>query len=86
MVYYTTKFSHCLNHIYIHSLCQLTPLHMAAREGYVNTVKLLVESEADTSIKYNNGVRTCTSLHCKVKIEFALFPGICKYHCLCKHT
>jgi len=35
---------------------------MAAREGYVNTVKLLVESQADISITYNNGVRTCTSL------------------------
>ena len=37
-------------------LYQQTPLHIAARQGYVKTVECLVEKGADISIKDNNGV------------------------------
>lgn len=38
------------------SLCQRTPLHTAAGEGYRYTVEHLVKNGADISIKDNKGV------------------------------
>ena len=38
------------------SLYQRTPLHIAAREGYLNTVKTLVEKAPDINTTDNDGV------------------------------
>lgn len=41
---------------YCLSLCQRTPLHIAAGEGYVNAVEFLVDKGADVSITDDDGV------------------------------
>ena len=40
----------------IPSLHQMTPLHMAAEEGFFDIVKYLVEKNADTTSKSEDGV------------------------------
>ena len=37
----------------------MTPLHMAAEEGYFDVMKYLVEKNADTASKNNDGVSCC---------------------------
>ena len=41
---------------FLNSPYQLTPLHMAAHAGHVDTVRCLVDKGADTNIKNRRGV------------------------------
>ena len=38
---------------------QLTPLHVAARAGHMDTVRCLVDKGADVNIQNNKGVSEC---------------------------
>jgi len=42
--------------------CQQTPLHLAARDGRVNTVECLVRQGADIFITDNHGVQNVTTV------------------------
>ena len=46
--------------IYVPFLCQRTPLHIAAREGHDETVKFLVEKEANINSIDVDGVSVTT--------------------------
>lgn len=46
-----------------YSLKQWTPLHIAAREGHMNTVELLINNGADINIQDTDGVSRVSDLY-----------------------
>ena len=44
-------------------LKQWTPLHIAAREGHMNTVELLINNGADINIQDTDGVSRVSDLY-----------------------
>ena len=53
-----TCFCSQLTNMLFSSLCQRTPLHIAAGKGYEYTLLCLIEQGADVNIKDNEGVCT----------------------------
>ena len=51
------------------SLNQQTPLHLAAREGHMDTVEFLINNGADINIQDNNGVSRVSDLYSCVNLE-----------------
>ena len=51
------------------SLKKWTPLHIAAREGHMNTVELLINNGADINIQDNDEVSRVSDLYSCVNLE-----------------
>ena len=55
------------------SLNQQTPLHLAAREGHMDTVEFLINNGADINIQDNNGVSRVNDLYaCTSTLVFSI--------------
>ena len=55
------------------SLNQQTPLHLAAREGHMDTVEFLINNEADINIQDNDGVSRLNDLYaCTSTLVFSI--------------
>ena len=56
---------------FMNSSCQVTPLHVAAHGGHVDTVGYLVDKGANTNIQAKNGVSKTTDC----KLVLLIFPS-----------